>query len=102
MTQAESARSRKIMAALRLKGYFCFKVHGSETMMSGLPDVIVCAEGYFIGLETKMPAKYGNTSAIQDLRHDQIRAAGGECHVVVSVQDALDTVAQALKDLKNR
>jgi Holliday junction resolvase len=55
MSQAESNLSRKIMAALRAHGYFCFKVHGGPTMMAGLPDIIVCAQGLFIGLETKMP-----------------------------------------------
>jgi hypothetical protein len=50
MAQAESKLSRDIMCALRLEGWFCFKVHGSEHMMAGLPDIVVCANGYFIGL----------------------------------------------------
>lgn len=89
------------MNALRAEGYFCFKVHGSEKMMAGLPDVIVCAEGYFIGLETKMPTKDGNTSARQDFVHDQIREAGGYCRVVISVEDALEAVAEALEELRS-
>jgi len=84
------------MAALRLKGYFCFKVHGSEHMMAGLPDVIVCAEGKFLGLETKMPGKRNNTSPRQDFVHEQIRNAHGVAAVVTSVREALDVVARAL------
>lgn len=89
MSQPESKLSRKIMDALRLEGAFCFKVHGSEHMMAGLPDIIVCVEGRFLGLEVKMPGKEDNTSARQDYVHGQIRAAGGRAVVVSSVGQAL-------------
>lgn len=95
MTQPESKLSRAIMKALRLSGYFCFKVHGNEVMMAGLPDIIVCAGGKFIGLETKMPGKHQNTSMRQDFVHGQIRAAGGIAEVVTSVEEALDVCARA-------
>lgn len=92
MAQAESKLSRLIMTALRLEGWFCFKVHGSEHMMAGLPDIIVCAEGFFIGLETKMPAKRHNTSGRQDFVHGEIREAGGCAAVVCSAEEALSVV----------
>lgn len=95
MAQAESRLSREIMATLRAYGYFCFKVHGSEHMMAGLPDIIVCANGLFIGLETKMPDKRENTSARQDYVHDQIRLAGGRAFVVTRVDEALAVVKDA-------
>ena len=96
MAQAESKLSRKIMDALRLKGYFCFKVHGSEFMMAGLPDIIVCAEGQFIGLETKLPLTRGNVSARQAYVHTLIEHAGGTASVVCSPQEALNVVEAAL------
>ena len=96
MAQRESRLSRDIMTALRGEGWFCFKVHGSEHMMAGLPDIVVCAEGQFIGLETKMPEKRTNTSARQDFVHEQIRAAGGEVAVVTSVAEALEVVRRRL------
>ncbi len=89
------------MTALRAAGYFCFKVHGSEYMMAGLPDIIVCANGKFIGLETKMPNERGNTSARQDYVHDQIRAAKGTAVVVCSAPEALRVVADAITGVKN-
>lgn len=98
MTQAESKLSRKIMTAIRARGWFCFKVHGSETMMAGLPDIVVCAEGLFIGLETKMPGKEGNTSARQVFVHEQIRNAGGIARVVNSEIAAIATIEQALRE----
>lgn len=96
MSQPESKLSRDIMKELRLHGWFCFKVHGSEFMMAGLPDIIVCAEGYFLGLETKMPDKRGNTSMRQDYVHGQIRNADGVAEVVCSAAEAVNVIEQAL------
>jgi Holliday junction resolvase len=96
MSQRESNRSRKIMKELRLKGYFCFKVHGGPTMMAGLPDIIVCAEGIFVGLETKEPDERDNVSIKQKLVHRKIRAANGHVAVVCSPSEALDAVEDAL------
>lgn len=97
MSQAESKLSRKIMEALRAEGHFAFKVHGSEFMMAGLPDIIVCARGLFIGLETKLPSTRGNVSPRQALVHSQIENAGGMARVVCSPQEALDVVKAALQ-----
>ena len=96
MSQPESKLSRKIMDELRIHGYFCFKVHGSEFMMAGLPDIIVCAEGRFIGLETKLPSTRGNVSPRQSYVHSQIQNAGGVAVVVCSPAEALEVVQQTL------
>lgn len=97
MSQPEARVSRKIMDALRAEGHFVFKVHGSEFMMAGLPDLIVCAQGYFIGLETKMPDKRTNTSARQDYVHELIQAAKGEAVVVCSPAEAIEVVHRVLR-----
>lgn len=97
MSQPEARLSRKIMTAIRAHGYFCFKVHGSEFMTAGLPDIIVCAESLFIGLETKMPDKRHNTSVRQEYVADQIREAGGHAQVVTSVNEALEAIDAAIK-----
>ncbi len=96
MAQRESKLSRHIMEGLRREGYFCFKVHGGATMMAGLPDIVVCAEGIFVGLETKNPESRNDTSARQKLVHEMIRDSGGYCTVVCSVNEALDAVREAL------
>lgn len=96
MSQPESKLSRKIMDRLRLEGYFAFKIHGSEYMMAGLPDIIVCAQGRFVGLETKMPSTRGNVSPRQSYVHSQIENAGGVAQVVCSPQEALDVVKALL------
>lgn len=96
MSQPESKLSRKIMAELRLEGYFVFKVHGSEYMMAGLPDLIVCAEGRYIGLEVKMPLARENVSPIQRMVHSHIENAGGVARVICSPAEALAVVKEVL------
>lgn len=96
MTQRESRKSRKIMDALRAEGWFCFKIHGGAMMMAGLPDVVVCAEGLFIGIETKHNETREGTSVTQDLRRDQIREAGGVYAVATSPAEAVRVVRAAL------
>lgn len=97
MAQPESRLSRKIMTAIRAEGHFCFKVHGSEYMMAGLPDIIVCANGLFIGLETKMPGEEDDVSPKQVIVHEHIKDARGVAVVVSSVPQALDAINDALK-----
>ena len=96
MSQPESKLSRRIMEKLRANGYFVFKVHGSEFMMSGLPDLIVCADGKFIGLETKLPSTRNNVSPRQSLVHSQIQHAGGHASVVCSPDEAVRRVEEVL------
>lgn len=88
MAQRESARSRKIMAHLRAKEVFCFKVWGSEHMMAGLPDIIGCYKGMFFGFEVKHPETRGNTSPRQDYVMTKIREAGGISQVVCTPEEA--------------
>lgn len=92
MTQPESRLSGKIRLALQAEGAFVFKVHGSVTMMSGLPDLIGCVQGRFFGFEVKMPGKESNTSARQEFVHGLIRKAGGFVAVVSSKEEALDAL----------
>lgn len=102
MAQRESRLSRKIQETLRAQGYFCFKVHGSEMMMAGLPDIIVCAHGLFIGLETKNPETREDVSPRQAYVHDKIRQAGGGAIVVCSPAEALKAVADTISAFNQR
>lgn len=105
-SQPESKLSRAIMAELRARGIFCFKVHGGPTMMSGLPDIVACVPtclcsrvdctrhpnlptvGLFVGFETKTPTG-GDPTPRQRHVHERIRAAHGRVFVVRSVEDAV-------------
>lgn len=94
MTQPEARLQRKIQEAIKVEGYFCFKIHGSEFMMAGLPDIIVCAEGLFIGLEVKMPGQKAKPR--QEYVHSLIRDSGGAVYVVCSVSEALEAISETL------
>lgn len=85
--QPEALLGRKIRAALEARGLFVFKVHGSGMMMAGLPDLITCYKGRYIGFEVKMPGN--KASKVQELVHGKIRKAGGYALVVYSVDETL-------------
>lgn len=80
------------MNELRKVGVFCFKVHGGPTMMAGLPDIVACVDGRFVGFETKLPESIDNVSSRQAYVHERIADAGGSVYVVTSVDAALAIV----------
>lgn len=96
MSQRESRLSRKIQERLRAEGWFCFKVHGNGLMMAGLPDIIVCAHGLFVGLETKNPDTREDVSPRQAYVHGKINRAGGTAVVVCSPDEAVRAVHNAM------
>lgn len=93
-TQRESKLSQKIQRELRKHKVFCFKVHGTSHMMAGLPDLICCVDGLFVGMEVKHPETEGNLSARQRLVQNDIRKAQGIAEVVTCVDDALEIIAR--------
>lgn len=94
MGQPESRLSRRIMHHLRSQGVFVFKQHGSEFTMAGLPDLIACVDGLFVGFEVKMPDKRHNTSVTQDLVLSMIRQSKGLTFVICSAYEALGIVSK--------
>lgn len=97
MGQRESKLSRRIMEKLRSEKVFCFKIHGSEFMMAGLPDIVGCYQGFFVAVETKNPGKEDNVSAVQQMVHNKIRRAGGIVVVSSSPSDAWEQLRSALE-----
>jgi hypothetical protein len=92
MAQPETIFKQKVMTALDeyKPDLFYFKVHGSEFMMAGLPDLIVCYKVLFFGLELKMPRK--EPTPRQRYVANRIRRAGGISVVVRSVEEAIQAV----------
>lgn len=76
----EKKVKRKVAAILQKYGaYYFYPVTGGFGK-SGVPDIIACYHGYFIGIECK--AGKNGTSALQELNLEQIRKAGGISHVI--------------------
>lgn len=53
----------------------------------GSPDIIVCYKGRWMGLEVK--AEKGRVSALQEEARLDIERAGGEYHIVRSLDDVI-------------
>ena len=70
---------------LTLKGYYYFMVVSNGMGRVGAPDLFVCADGKFVGIECKAPGKRGNTTPNQDRELAAIRAANGVALVVDDV-----------------
>lgn len=92
MSQRESRLSREIQKALRLHGAWCVKIHGSEYMPAGVPDILGCYKGRFFAFETKLPEKRSNTSVIQERVMQKIRDAGGHAQVVCTITESVDAM----------
>lgn len=90
MSQRESKLSRDIMKALREHGAYCWKNHGSEFSVAGLPDITGCYNGMFFAFETKVPEKRSNTSVKQDREIEKIQAARGLAAVVCTPEEAVE------------
>ncbi|MCA1624151.1 MAG: VRR-NUC domain-containing protein [Acidobacteria bacterium] len=83
--QPESQLIRQIKAYLDTINAFHFKVHGSEYMMAGLPDIICCYRGYYIGIEAKMPGN--KLSERQKYIKSKIEQAKGVYWVIYSKEE---------------
>ena len=64
---------------------FFWKEHGGPYGVSGVPDIICCYKGRFLGLEAKLPG--GKLTALQERALERINRAGGIARRVESVDD---------------
>ena len=69
---------------------YSFTPVGSMYGRAGVPDIIVCHEGRFVGIEVKAPGKLSGQTALQKYAQTQIEQAGG---VYLLVDDVLPVVA---------
>jgi hypothetical protein len=88
--QPEAKIGKQIRQYIEECGGFVFKVHGGPQMMAGLPDLIVCIQGLFIGIEVKQPGQ--NPTARQVFVHNMIQRSGGVVIVAHSVKEAADGI----------
>lgn len=64
---------------------FFWKEHGSVYGTNGVPDIICCYKGRFLGLECKLPG--GRLTKLQKRTIEKINRAGGVACRVESVED---------------
>jgi len=91
----EAKVKKKVVAVLKQhKAYFFYPVTGGYGR-SGVPDIIVCYNGYFIGIECK--AGTNKPTPLQEKNLKDIQAAGGVSLVVN--EDNISTVGEILQNL---
>jgi len=94
--QPEGKLVAKIKRMIADRGGRCFKIHGSDEGFQeiGIPDLLVCYQGKFLGLEVKQPG--AKLRPRQEIVLRQIEASGGIAAVVTSVLEASKALDQAI------
>ena len=86
----ESTIQSKVLTYLRSIGYV---VNVMKASKSGVPDILACVNGRFIGIEMKTPATINDSSPLQILNKEWIVKAGGIAFVAVSLDDVKSKLA---------
>lgn len=81
---AENKIQAKIIKYLKAKGAYVVKT--MTTNRNGVPDILCCYKGRFIGIEVKDVGKISNASALQLHNMEEIIKAGGLSIVADSVK----------------
>lgn len=91
---SEANLVRKIIKALKEKypEDFWLKIHGGPFQERGIPDIIGCHHGKFIGMEVKLPTSKKGTTKYQELQIHRIMIAGGYATTVTSAKEALQKI----------
>lgn len=88
---SEQQIQKKIIDLVEARGGYAVKVITASR--SGIPDLLICFDGMFIGLEVKMPSTRTNVSKLQQYNLQKIIDSGGRSAVVWSpeqVDELLD------------
>ena len=88
---------KKYLASLGNDVFF-WKEHGGPYGSAGIPDIICCYRGRFLGLEVKLPS--GRLTELQKCAIEKINRAGGIAHRVESVDDVRAIIARV--DMERR
>lgn len=94
----EKSFENKIKKFLEAEGAWFIKYWaGSQFTKSGIPDILACVNGYFVGIEVK--AQNGKPSELQLYNIRKIREAGG--FAIVLYPSAFDRFKSFVEDLKH-
>ena len=89
------AAIKRYLASLGSEVFF-WKEHGGPYGTSGVPDIICCYKGRFLGLEAKLPS--GRLTELQKRALGKINRAGGIARRVESVDDVRAVIRLAEED----
>jgi Holliday junction resolvase len=92
-TTPENRVKAAIKKWLTKEGFYFFSAAAGPFSVHGVPDIIVCANGTFVGIEVKAPGKEDNLTANQQLHQRRIKDNGG----IAIIASSVDTVIQAFE-----
>ena len=76
-----------------------FKHAASAAMKVGIPDIVACIKGHFVGIEVKQ--ENGCQSDAQKVCEKNIKDAGGEYWLVFSYEEFVEKFNQFARRIKN-
>jgi len=83
VSKKEAVLQKRIIDYIKTQGGYTVKV--ITATRSGVPDIIACYKGKFIGIEVKTPK--GKVSSLQQQNLDSIKATGGLTVVARTLED---------------
>lgn len=92
----ETLVTEKILALLDSMGAYRIKHHVSQFSTAGVPDILACLNGRFIGIEVKKDAAI-EPSKLQAEHLRRIRAAGGVAFYTHSLDDCIEKLGTGLE-----
>ena len=81
---------------LKDNGAYFVKFFANSYTKSGVPDILACVNGYFVGIEVK--AENGHPSDLQIYNVQKIRESGGFSFIVYP--SGYDALKKFIEDLK--
>jgi hypothetical protein len=94
---AEKNFENKVKAFLKEQNCWVLKTWSNGVQRSGVPDLLICCNGYFIGIELKAPN--GKPSELQLWNVQKIREAGGIA--IVLYPDQFEYFKALIENIKN-
>ena len=82
---SEAKIQARILKYLRSLGRVCWAVKAAVCNERGVPDILCCYRGRFVGLEVK--TETGRISGPQRIQNERIRRACGRAVVVHGIED---------------
>ena len=92
----EKSFENKVKQFIADEGGWYVKFFANKMTKSGIPDVLACINGYFVGVEIK--AQNGKPSDLQIYHCEKIRKSGGFAFILYP--SGFDTFKKFVKDLK--
>ena len=97
MVQREKIFENKIKRYLTENGIWFVKFFANTFTKSGIPDILACVNGHFLGIEVK--SEIGRPSPLQLHHIEKIKQSGG--HALVVKPSQFEELKKLIQELLN-